>query len=467
MTIDLSNSVRVHVIGIGGSGMAAIAEVLHGMGHKVSGTDLYSSKALDDLIDLGIEARVGHVGEATHGADFVVRSTAIPDHNVEVFATRERGARVYRRADILAAIAAQRPTVAVAGTHGKTTTSSMLAVAARAAGLDPSYIIGGTTTDLGTGAHWGSGHWFVVEADESDGTFLELGHRIGVVTNVEPDHLEHYGGEAALRQAFVDFAAMGSRAIICADDQGARALLAADADGAQVVTYGVAQDADVRMVDVQRSARGTTFRLETKNDLNGVVFGDVAVSMPGLHNARNAVAALVAVQEMGGDLSAAKRALSQFGGVGRRFDARGSVADIEFIDDYAHLPTEVRAALDAATDLHRQRVVAVFQPHRYSRTEQLWEQFEGAFDDADLLVVTGIYSSGETPRPGITGELIVEAIQRRAGHPEVVYVEERAAVATQLQQLLQPGDLCITLGAGDLTLLPDELISLLSNETQA
>lgn len=451
--VDLSTTKHVHIIGIGGSGMAAIAEVLHGMGHRVSGSDLSALGAFERLVELGIEAVVGHDESNVGHPDVVARSTAIPDSNVEVMEVVRRGDVVLRRAELLGAMTSMRKTAAVAGTHGKTTTSSMLAVIARQSGSDPSFIIGGEVTDLGTGAAWGDGDWFVVEADESDGTFLELGHTIGLVTNVEPDHLEYYGDEANMRAAFADFVAASKVAVICADDPGAQLL----PPSSNVVTYGASTDATYRMSDIERSSEATTFDLYRSSFL----LGRLRVPMPGIHNARNATGATAAAMEMGLPFRAAQAALANFGGVGRRFDPRGTAAGVTFVDDYAHLPTEVRAALDAAVDTRHERVVAVFQPHRYSRTEALWEEFEGVFDAADLLIITDIYSAGEKPREGISGALIVEAVERRSGHPEVIYHADRASLPERVIAELRPGDLCLTLGAGDLVTLPDEVQPLL------
>lgn len=451
--VDLLTPQHVHIIGIGGSGMAAIAEVLHGMGHQVSGSDLHASGAFDRLVELGVDAVVGHDVANLSNPDVVVRSTAIPDTNVEVVAVHNAGGRVLSRAELLGSITSMRKVSAVAGTHGKTTTSSMLTVIAREAGVDPSFIIGGDVTELGTGARWGAGDWFVVEADESDGTFLELGHTIGLVTNVEPDHLEFYGDEANMRAAFVDFISASQVAVLCADDPGASEL----ATSSNVVTYGASEDATYRMADIERSSEATTFDFYRSSFL----LGRLRVPMPGIHNARNAAGAAAVALEMGLPFRAAQAGLANFGGVGRRFDPRGTAGGVTFIDDYAHLPTEVMAALDAAVDTRHERVVAIFQPHRFSRTEALWEEFEGVFDAADLLVVTDIYPSGEKPRPGVSGELIVQAVKRRRGHPEIVYHAARGSLSEAVSRQLRPGDLCLTLGAGDLVTLPDEVQPLL------
>ncbi|MFT7473425.1 MAG: UDP-N-acetylmuramate--alanine ligase [Verrucomicrobiales bacterium] len=453
--IDLSTPQSIHLIAIGGAGMAAIAEVLHGMGHTVRGSDMAASASLERLRSIGIDAIVGHDASNVQSPDIVAKSTAVPASNAEVRAVVESGGRVLHRGELLAAIAAQRKTVAIAGTHGKTTTTSMLSVIAVQAEVDPSFIIGGVVPDLGSGARWGAGEWFVVEADESDGSGFALDHMIGIVTNVEPDHLEFYGSEEAMRRAFADFVAASKVAVVCADDPGAAAL----AHGSNVVTYGASEGSTYRMSAIERSPEAITFDLHRAE----ILLGRLRVPMPGLHNARNATAATAAAMEMGLPFSAAQAALANFGGVGRRFDRRGSAGGVDFIDDYAHLPTEVSAALAAGVDTQHDRVVAVFQPHRYSRTEALWQDFEGVFDSADLLVLTDVYASGEAPREGVSGELIVEAVERREGHPPILYHPDRASLAEAIAGVLQPGDLCMSLGAGDLVNLPDELKPLLEH----
>jgi UDP-N-acetylmuramate--alanine ligase len=446
--IDLSTSQRVHVVGIGGAGMSAIATVLAAMGHKVSGSDLKDSAGLERLRSLGVAVSIGHAAEHVGDVDALTISTAVPSTNPEVVEARRRDIPVLRRAEALASVAAVRRTVAVAGTHGKTTTSSMLALVLVEAGVRPSFIIGGEVNEIGTGAVWDDGEWFVVEADESDGTFLELGAEAVVVTNVEPDHLDHYGSYDALVDAFRRFVAeaAGPR-VVCADDD----LLPTFGD---VVTYGTAEDADYRMVGVASARSGVRFAVERRGDR----LGEVMLPVPGLHNARNACGALAMGMEMGVDFHAAARALARYGGVARRFQFRGEREGVTFVDDYAHLPAEVRAALAAARDGGWRRVVVVFQPHRFSRTAALWRDFAHAFVDADLVVVTDVYAAGEAPRPGVSGKLIVDAVL--GDHPEapVAYVAARGDLVPYLRRTLRPGDVCLTLGAGDLTSLPDELL---------
>ena len=449
--VDLGVPQRVHVVGVGGAGMSAIATVLATMGHRVTGSDLRASPALERLRAAGIEVAVGHRAGNVGEVDAVTISTAVPVTNPEVVAANERGIPVLRRAEVLAAISATRRTIAVAGTHGKTTTSSMLALVLVEAGMHPSFIVGGELNEIGTGALWDDGEWFVVEADESDGTFLELPTEVAVVTSVEPDHLEHYGSREALIDAFDRYLAAARVRIVCADDEGAARLGAAH----DAITYGTAEGATFRMVDVQRQRASTAFGVEHE----GQRIADVRLPVPGLHNARNACAALAAGVAVGAAPDAAVRALARYAGVARRFQFRGERSGVTFVDDYAHLTTEVAAALGAAADGAWLRVVCVFQPHRYSRTASLWREFADAFTAADVLVVTDIYGAGEAPRPGVTGKLIVDAVLE--AHPEqrLAYLPGRADLVPYLRRILRPGDLCLTLGAGDLTSLPAEFLS--------
>ncbi len=451
---DISRPRHVHVVGVGGAGMSAIALVLVGRGHTVTGSDLTDSKVVAQLRSAGVEVAIGHDAANLGAADLVTHSTAIPDSNPELIAARGRSLPVLRRAEILAELTRVWRTVAVAGTHGKTTTSAMLTAALQGAGLDPAFIVGGNLRDLDAGAAVGSGDLLVVEADESDGTFVELEAEAVVVTNVEPDHLEHYGGFDALRKAFVRFVtqAPGPR-VLCLDDPGAAELARAVGAETTTITYGADVDADWRIVEPLPTPTGISFRVVS-------AVGDVTISLrqPGMHNARNATAALATAVELGADLVAAANALSNFGGVGRRFERRGEVAGVLLVDDYAHLPTEVEAAIAAARSLDPDRLIVAFQPHRYSRTEQLWSTFGDAFTRADVLFVTGIYSSGEKPRPGITGELIVQVVSEHHPDADVRYVESLDDLPAAMLAELRSGDLCLTLGAGDLTTMPDRLL---------
>ena len=348
-------------------------------------------------------------------------------------------------------MAATQPFVSVSGTHGKTTTTSMLATALVAAGVDPSYLIGAEVASLGGAAAFGSGGWFVIEADESDGSFLAGPRAAAVVTNIEPDHLEFWGGWDQLRQAFGQFLAetAGPR-VVCVDDPEAAAI--GRAVGA--VGYGTAHDADYRIEDLELSSEGSRFVLGHRGGRL-----DVVVPTPGLHNALDAAGALAVAGELGVDLAAAARGLADFTGAARRFERRGAIGGIEFVDDYAHLPTEVRAALAAGHSGGWSRVVAVFQPHRYSRTAALWEEFATAFDDADVLVLTEIYAAGEAPRPGVTGSLLVDAVRSARPDQDLRWCPTLDDVVDLLATELRPGDLCMTVGAGDVTTLADRVVA--------
>ncbi len=456
---DLARSRRVHVIGAGGSGMSAIASVLAAMGHRVSGSDAVDSAALAALAGQGVVVAVGSAPDLVGEAEVVVRSTAVPDDDPDVLTARAAGRTVWRRADVLGALCRLGRTIAVSGTHGKTTTSSMLAVTLQELGWHPSMIIGGQIAGVGPGARWDrAGEWFVVEADESDGTFVELGAEAVVVTSVEPDHLEFYGGLAGLEAAFERF--VGDAAgpvVVCADDPGARRLAGMRAGG-DVVTYGLSAGADVVVSEVQLARYRARFELRAAPNAGGFE-GPVELAVPGLHNVRNATAALTMAVALGADWADAARAVGRYRGVARRFERRGEQAGVTFVDGYDHLPTEVAAAVATARSGGWSRVVVVFQPHRYSRTAALWRDFADAFVDADVVVITGIYAAGEEARPGITGRLIHDAVV--AAHPdaEVHYAEDLGAAVDLVVPMLRAGDVCLTLGAGSITTLPDLLMA--------
>ncbi len=448
--LDLSVPRRVHVVGVGGAGMSAIAEVLAAMGHDVTGSDLKPSAGLERLEALGVAVTVGHAAANLGQAELLTRSTAVPDRNPECRAAAEAGIPVLSRADVLTAICAQRSTVAVAGTHGKTTTASMLALVLRQAGVRPSFIIGGDVNEIGTGAAWDSGDLLVVEADESDGTFVRLPRSAAVVTNVEPDHLDHHGGYRELLAAFRRFVEeTGGPVIVGVDDpDGAHLVASTDAVG-----IGTAEGADWRITDVGEAWEGVRFTLTAPD-------GDrlpLSLPVPGLHNARNAACAAAISRLLGMPSDPIIEGLGNFGGVARRFEHRGSSGGVEFVDDYAHLPTEVRATIAAASSGSWRRLVAVFQPHRYSRTEALWSDFGNAFEGADRIYVTDVYPAGEAPRPGVSGQLIVDAVERAFPGTDIHYIQRREELVVALADDLVAGDLCLTMGAGDLTSVPDEV----------
>ena len=451
--IDLSEPRRIHLVGAGGSGMNAIGLVLAEMGHMLSGSDLRPGPGMTRLAAQGARLAIGHDSANVGDADIVAHSSAVPPHNPELVEAHRRGIPVLSRAGLLSRICRRKRTLAVGGTHGKTTTSSMLSLCLVAAGEHPSFLVGGELNEIGSGAVWDTaGEWFVVEADESDGTFLELRADAVLITNVEPDHLEHYGSFGALVEAFERFCsnAAGPR-VLCADDREAAAL-AARVGGC--VTYGTSPQADYRIVDAHSDRSGARFELVRRS----TSIGTCELPLPGLHNVANAAGALAAALELGAAAEPMFEALGRFAGVARRFERRGERDGISFIDDYAHLPTEVAAAIAAARSGEWRRIVAVFQPHRYSRVASLWQDFKDAFAEADQLVLTDIYAAGEVPRPGVSTELVLGAVLDAHPYASVAYLPGRAELRSYLRGNLRPGDVCLTLGAGDLTTLADELL---------
>ena len=442
---------HVFVTNVAGAGMSAVATLLAERGHRVAGHDPASTTPYIDMLrSLGVEVHTGpEHPPLPEDVDTVVVSTATPADAPEVLAAHQRGLPVLHRSAALAALCAARQTVSVAGTHGKSTTAAMLATILVGAGLDPGWVVGATVPGLGRSAAWGGEGPLVVEADESDGTFLALPTAVAVVTNVEPDHIEHYGDFTTLVGAFEQFLAGATVArLVGADDDLARDL--GRAAGAR--TVGTAEGADLRMVDLRPEGPGTTFSL--RHDGGPV---EVHVPVPGEHNARNAAVALAAAETLGVALTEGAKALGDFRGVGRRFESRGTAFGATLVDDYAHLPTEVAAAIAAAGELGGRRVVCVFQPHRYSRTATLWRDFADAFVGADLVGITDVYSAGEPPRPGVSGKLVLEAVLEAHPWRNIAYLPDLDDVVTWLRHTLRPGDVCLTLGAGDLTTVPTRL----------
>jgi UDP-N-acetylmuramate--alanine ligase len=451
---DLEGRRRIHLTNVGGAGMSAIATLLVEMGHEVSGHDpAPDSPFLDPLRAMGVAITTGDAPLAP--VDLVVVSTATPADHPHRSAARAAGVPVVHRSAALAALSRRRRTLAVAGTHGKTTTTALLATILEGVGAAPGYVVGAPVAGLGRSATWGTTGPLVVEADESDGTFLALAAEAGLVTNVEPDHLEHWGGEAQLRGAFEQFAAgLPGPAVLCADDPGSLALVA---HAQRPVTYGTAPGADYHVSAVRTEGVGVRFRLSS---------GDEAVEVhvpgaPGVHNARNAAGALALAHLEGIPMAEAAAALARFRGVARRFELRGEAAGVVLVDSYDHLPTEVEAALSAAAGGGWSRVVCCFQPHRYSRTEALWPSFADAFGPADLLLVTEVYAAGEAARPGVSGKLVVDAVLDAHPRKAVAWLPHLDDVVAYLGARLRPGDLCLTLGAGDLTSVPDRVLALL------
>jgi UDP-N-acetylmuramate--alanine ligase len=449
---------RVHLVGVGGAGMSGIARILLARGARVSGSDAKDSLALRALSALGATTYVGHdASHVPHDAQAVVVSSAIRPDNVEVVAAHERGIPVEPRAAALAALMAGHRGVAVAGTHGKTTTTSMLTVALQACGVDPSFAIGGDLNEAGSGAHHGTGDVFVAEADESDGSFLRYAPWAAVVTNVEPDHLDHYGDGAAYAQAFADFAARvdpDGLLVVCADDPGA--LKAATAAKARVVTYGESPDADVRVDSVVLTGARSSFEVVDRGRRLGVFW----LSVPGRHNVLNATAALATGLGLGLPMGELRDGLKTFRGARRRFEPRGEAGGVRVYDDYAHHPTELVATLTAARDVAgRGRLVVAFQPHLYSRTQAFAAEFGAALGLADEVVVMDVYAAREDPVPGVSGRIVAAAVPLPA--ERVTYEPSWGAVAARLASLARPGDVILTLGAGDVTQLAPDILAAL------
>ena len=459
---DLSRPRRIHVIGIGGPGMNAIAQVLCEMGHQVSGSDIHESEVLDRLRALGVSIIVGHDAAAVQDCDAVTASTAIPATNIELVAAAAQSVAILSRAQMLSAICALKQSVAVAGTHGKTTTSAMLMHILASAGRHPSFVIGGDVHGLDLGAGWRSGQHLVVEADESDSTHLALPLFGSILTNVDVDHLDHFATFDKIVESFEMYLGnIDGPKVVCADD----AVCAKIASKQSCRTYGMVIDADVRAINVAFADGSSRFDIETRetgsNAQHGLV-GSVIVPLRGEHNVLNATAALTMAMELGVAFEVAARALSSFGGVARRFDLRGVDQGVTFVDDYAHLPNEIVAVLRGARDATDKwdRVVAVFQPNRFNRMSVMSGAYADAFGDADVVVITDIYSSGTTPIPGVTGKLVVDAIKDMHPDKRVEWIAQREDLVSYLASTLVDGDLCISMGCGDVAHLPDEVIAL-------
>jgi UDP-N-acetylmuramate--alanine ligase len=438
---------RVHVIGAGGAGMSGLAKLLSGLGHTVTGSDLKPGLVLDALGDLGITTWVGHDPEAMLDAELVVASSAVPDKDPELRAAAAAGIPTGRRPDLLDALTLQMPAIGIAGTHGKTTSTALMVTALRAAGRDPSFLVGGQLLDLNTGAHLGERDLFVLEADEAFGTFRRL-HLVGlIVTNIEADHLDYYGNVAALEEAFALVANRTNGPVVaCGDDPGVRRL----AGRADVITYGRSDDADWRLTDITHAPSSVRFRL------SGSGFDEqIEVPRPGLHVALDAAAVVALLAELGLDATASLSGIAGFAGVRRRFEVRSRVGGVTVVDDYAHHPTEIAATIAAGASGGWNRVWAIFQPHRYTRTADLAPEFGGPLAVADEVVVTDVYSAGEAPLPGVSGKLVAEAVEAAGGN--VAYVPDLREVVDHIEPRLETGDLVLLLGAGDVNTLAHPL----------
>lgn len=456
----MAHTAYAHFIGIGGAGVSGLARVLHDRGEVVTGSDLRASRYASALEQAGVRVFIGHDDANLGDPEVVVVSTAIPEWNPELVAARERGIPVWPRAKMLAHLAGDDKTLAVAGTHGKTTTSSMLATTLDGMGLDPTFLIGGELNDIGSNARCGRGGYYVVEADESDGSFLFLSPHLSIITNMEADHLDHYGSFEAIVETFGRFIERtdSTGAVVVYGDDPRLAELARETAPGRVVTYGRGQDVDIRWHSAQRQGRGHTFIVDFPD--GSAVQGTTAV--PGVHNVENATAVLAAVWALGLDVSQAATALARFEGVRRRFDQVGSAGGVTVVDDYAHHPTEVRATLAGARAAGFDRILVVFQPHRYSRTAALGTEFGECFSDADRVVLMDVYGAGETPVPGISGKTVLDALLQADPRAQAAYFPHRGDIESYVAQCVRPGDLVMTMGAGDVTTVGPELVRALT-----
>ena len=462
-TVPLDQLGRVHFVGIGGAGMSGIARVMLERGVPVSGSDSGSAEMLTELAALGAEVHTGHAAAHLGAASTVVVSSAIRPSNPEVAEAHRRGLRVLPRAAALASIMMGRRATAVAGTHGKTTTTSMITTILRECGAGPGYVIGGVLAETGRGAENGSGQDLVVEADESDGSFLMLSPQVAVITNVEADHLDNYSGLAEIRSAFVSFArriSPGGVLITCADDAGASAV--AEASRGRPIrlrSYGTSPSADYRVSAITARGMGAAFTMSTTTGPGSLGFtGPVSIAVPGRHNVLNAAAAFAAAAELGFPAGQVAAALSAYGGAQRRMEPKGEEDGVRVLDSYAHHPTEVAADLAAARDLaDGGRVIAIFQPHLFSRTRIFAAELGGALGLADEAIVLDIYAAREDPEAGVTGRLVANAVP--AGRAR--YVPEAAQVPAVITEIAKPGDVVLTMGAGDVTKLGAVIVAAL------
>jgi len=443
----------VHFIGIGGIGMSGIAEIMLRIGYTVQGSDAKASANTERLEKLGAKIFIGHAAEHVDGASAVVYSTAVKADNPEMVAGRERRLPLVRRAEMLAELMRLQFSIAVGGTHGKTTTTSMVARLLDAGGLDPTVVNGGIINAYGTNAKVGEGDWIVVEADESDGTFLKLRSTVAVVTNIDPEHLDHYGDFDAVKKAFQDFVEnipFYGFAAVCLDHPEVQAM-AARVENRRIITYGVNPQAEVRAAAVEMGPDGATFDVCFQpREGEPVVMRALRLPMAGWHNVSNALAAIAVARELGVSEDQIREGLRTFEGVKRRFTTTGTVHGVRVVDDYGHHPVEIAAVLRAARQVSKGKVVAVVQPHRYTRLRDLFADFSSCFNDADTVIVADVYSAGEQPIEGVDKNALVEGL-RRYGHRRALPLEGPDALAGLVAQEAQSGDLVVCLGAGDIT----------------
>lgn len=454
----------VHFVGIGGIGMSGIAEVLKTLGYEVQGSDMAENANVKRLRGHGMKVMVGHAAENLGDAQVLVVSSAIKHDNPELVAAREKLIPVVRRAEMLAELMRFKQAIAVGGTHGKTTTTSMISALLDAGNFDPTVINGGIINAYGTNARMGAGDWMVVEADESDGTFVKLPADVAVVTNIDPEHLDHYGDFAGVRAAFrhfVENVPFYGFAVMCLDHPEVQTLIGQIEDR-RIVSYGSNPQADVRFTDVEMEGGKSHFSVTIRDRRTGNVteLKDLILPMPGLHNVSNATAAIAVASQLGVKPEEIRQGLSTFGGVKRRFTHTGSVKGVEIFDDYAHHPVEIRAVLHAARESSKGKVIAVMQPHRYSRLHSLFDEFSNCFNDADTVIVAPVYPAGEQPIEGATHHDLVTGLKTR-GHRSVFALERPEDLAKLVADVAEPGDYVVCLGAGNVTqwayALPDEL----------
>ncbi|HAO44077.1 MAG TPA: UDP-N-acetylmuramate--L-alanine ligase [Afipia sp.] len=457
----------IHFVGIGGIGMSGIAEVLCNLGYTVQGSDASENANVTRLRDKGIKISIGHKAENVNGADVMVVSTAIKRDNPELMAARGLRIPVVRRAEMLAELMRLKSCIAIAGTHGKTTTTSMVATLLDAGNMDPTVINGGIINAYGTNARLGAGDWMVVEADESDGTFLKLPADVAIVTNVDPEHLDHFKTFEAVQdafRAFVEGVPFYGFAVMCIDHPVVQALVGKIEDR-RIITYGENPQSDARLVDLVPFSGGSKFKVAFRHRKTDAAheISDLVLPMPGRHNALNATAAIAVAHEIGISDNAIRKALAGFGGVKRRFTRTGEWNGVTIIDDYGHHPVEIAAVLKAARDSTKGKVIAVVQPHRYTRLQSLFEEFCTCFNDADTVIVADIYAAGEDPIPGVDRDAFVLGL-RAHGHREVIPLPGVDKLASVVRDVARPGDFVVCLGAGNITqwayALPDELKAL-------
>jgi UDP-N-acetylmuramate--alanine ligase len=445
----------IHFVGIGGIGMSGIAEVMHNLGYSVQGSDIAEGYVVEGLRKRGIKVHIGHAADNLGDAAVVVTSTAVKRDNPEVAEALDRRIPVVRRAEMLAELMRLKNTVAVAGTHGKTTTTSMVATLLDAGGVDPTVINGGIIESYGSNARLGGSDWMVVEADESDGSFLRLDGTIAVVTNIDPEHLDHYGSFDAVKDAFLQFVEnvpFYGAAVLCLDHPEVQKLIARVRDR-RVITYGFSPHADVRAENISTEGGSTRFdAVHRDRDGHEHRIDGIVLPMPGRHNVQNALAAIAVAREMECPDDTIRSGFARFGGVRRRFTLAGEVDGVRIIDDYAHHPVEIRAVLSAAREAVAPggRVIAVAQPHRFTRLRDLMEEFQGCFGDADIVYGAPVYPAGEQPIAGVDSDALVAGVKAR-GHRQASTIAGPEALARELAGLIVPGDIVVCLGAGDIT----------------